>query len=387
MSVSNKKNQFWRNEQGKAQCAGDMCPVDCDAKCPLWLSTIALEKLQAGNLKESIDYFKKSLAVDPDIPETHNNMAMAYGFSDNHSEAYNHFKKALDLRPDYVKALSGIIVAEKNLGMYADALVHCDQYKALTGDNMDTMRSQIARLQGGSTISPEEAPQSEDNENASPEELGAELISESDYGSWELYRVGDHYQIWDCDEEEWARTPGGTLLTTSYEELAERILEDIDSFGPDYMGGDSVLPWHYTMVERFSKMDHAAVEKLLDDCFLKKTDWSLDANVSSESLRELFGMRPNKKKQIRDWLSSCTIMQMNAACCIGNSFHSLNMAYVLADYLEKYTGEELDEKMGVLADHIAAFTNDVPFEVMAILATFKLYYGIHLKENGPIINI
>lgn len=386
MLFSKKNKEFWRDKQGNARCAGDNCPVDCDSKCPLWLSTVALEKLQKGDPQGALDYFKRSLAIDSEIPETYNNMAMAYGFSNNHQEAYNAYKKALELRPGYTNALRGIVVAEKNLGLYDAAIAHCDEYKALTGDPLYQLRIDIERLRSTKAVKTDTSSGSGTGSfdpEKDPSSLDAEMVEES--GAWELYKIDSRLYFWDSDEEQWARTPGGVILSTAYEELASRILEDLDSFGPEYMGGDSVLPWHYTMVEHFSKMDHAAVEKMLDDSFLKKTDWSLDANVTAGNVRELFGMRDDKRRLIRDWLSKCTIMQMTAACCIGNSFHSLNIAYILAEYMEKYDENEMEGRMLLLANAVAQLTNDVPFDVIATMMVFKLYYGIHLKENGNII--
>ena len=147
-----KKNPFWRNKQGVADCPGDRCPKkDCDESCPIWLNTLGLQMLQMGQFERAIIYYKRSLSLDPAIPETYNNMGMAYGMSDNHQEAYKAFKKAVELKPEYGKAMRGLIVSEKNLGMYDEALAHCDKFAKLPDNDAVKLRNDIISLRDGLT--------------------------------------------------------------------------------------------------------------------------------------------------------------------------------------------------------------------------------------------
>lgn len=144
-----KPSVVWRNKQGEAECPGDLCPQECDERCPIWVNSIALQMLQMGRYDQAIELYQKSLAIDPNIPETYNNMAMAYGMSNNHREAYNSFKKAVELKPGYVKALRGLIVAEKNLGLFVDALTHCDEFNKLPGNDADELRRDVIAARDG----------------------------------------------------------------------------------------------------------------------------------------------------------------------------------------------------------------------------------------------
>ena len=94
------------------------------------------------------------------------------------------------------------------------------------------------------------------------------------------------------------------------------------------MTAESIIPWHFTMIDNFIKMEHEQVEQMLNECFMEKHDWTFDVD------EEVFGDSEERVEAIRTWLSKCTHMQMTAACCIGNAYHSINIAYVLAALLE-----------------------------------------------------
>lgn len=124
----------WRDKSGRIVCKGDACPADCDNSCPIWLNTMALQLLQCGNPDQAIVLLNAAIEIAPDFPDLYNNLGSAYGMSNQHQEAYRSFKKAYELKPQYMTALFGIIVSEKNLGMFDEAISHCKEYESLGGD-------------------------------------------------------------------------------------------------------------------------------------------------------------------------------------------------------------------------------------------------------------
>lgn len=124
----------WRNKNNSIYCPGDLCTSECDAKCPIWLNTKGLQLIGVGQLDEAIKMFNDALVLAPDFVDAYNNIGSAYGMKGCHKEAYRAFEKALVINPKYLKAFSGLIVSEKNLGMYEEALQHCDDFERLGGD-------------------------------------------------------------------------------------------------------------------------------------------------------------------------------------------------------------------------------------------------------------
>ncbi len=216
-----------------------------------------------------------------------------------------------------------------------------------------------------------------------------EVIKASQNNEYLLFKYNDRYYVADNtgDEQKVVSSPGGNLLGTSYLSLAERIFADIQKYGIQCMSPESILPWHYTMIDNFSRMDHSEVESMLDQCFLQCQDWTFDDNQDDDDWTVVFGEEDERKATIREWLSNCTHMQMTAACCIGNAYHSINIAFVLARLMENFDGNKLNQRFKSLAGLIANNSIYGPAEdIIGVFKTFELYYGIHLEEEGSIIH-
>jgi hypothetical protein len=137
------------------------------------------------------------------------------------------------------------------------------------------------------------------------------------------------------------------------------------------------------MVENFSKMEHKQVEDVLADSFVNRYDWTYTIDVKGTGWEEIWGVRGVREGEIMEWLSKITHMQMTAACCIGNAYHTLNIAYILATIMETCDGDEREVKFNKLADFVGE--NSEYYASVDDFKTFELYYGIHLKENGNVI--
>ena len=132
-----KKSVPWRDKNGNIMCPGDACPKECDKSCPIWLNTMGLKMLQLGEYDSAIRSFGDALSLASDFVDVQNNIGTAYGLNDQHQDALNAFKKALEMRPNYPKALSGLVVASKNLGKFEDATKYCNQLEMLGYDVSD----------------------------------------------------------------------------------------------------------------------------------------------------------------------------------------------------------------------------------------------------------
>ena len=211
---------------------------------------------------------------------------------------------------------------------------------------------------------------------------GYELVKRSPDGKWAvLKREGSYF--FEKQTEGLVKTPGGVILRTIYPNLADRILQDLTESGEMNFSADSILPWHYTMVENFSRMDHEDVERLLEQSFLLRYDWTFSVRTSGTKWAPFFGKQDKRLGQIKEWLSKCTHMQMTAACCIGNAYHSINMSFVLALLMETYSGEERESAFEELADFVSERSEY--YATVDDFKTFELYYGIHLEEYGPLL--
>ncbi len=137
---------FWRDKTGKIFCPGDDCKAKCDDRCPIWWNTRGVKYLTTRQPFPAISNLEKAVAIAPDFAEAYNNLGAAHGAVNHHQQAYEAYKKALSLKSPYPNALYGLIVSEKNLGMYQEALAHCDEYDNLPGCSSIDLRAEIANM-------------------------------------------------------------------------------------------------------------------------------------------------------------------------------------------------------------------------------------------------
>ena len=181
------------------------------------------------------------------------------------------------------------------------------------------------------------------------------------------------------------KTPGGNDVTTHYKLLADRILADLNRLGMSFRSIDSILAWHFTTIDNFAPMGHKRVERELIRSFLMTPDWTCRERHGSEWLKA-FGKWDTRALSIKEWFSKASIMQLTAACCIGNAYEGVNIAFAAAVIMEKFTGEERKTALEDLAELISDNTYYGPKEdIVKDFETFELYYGIDLDRNGPIL--
>lgn len=193
----------------------------------------------------------------------------------------------------------------------------------------------------------------------------------------------DRYVIF--KEDKYLTTPSGKKVTTLYKPLADRILHDLDLFGENYHSVESILSWHYTLIENFASQDRYIVSQYLYDSFLLQPDWTCSGGRTSEWYKQ-FGEWLDRQPFIAQWLDRMTHMQLTAACCVGKAYESLNVAFSLAVIMERFSGAEREDKFRSVAS-LLAMSNlyGTQEQILDVFKTFELYYGIHLEEDGPIL--
>ena len=195
---------------------------------------------------------------------------------------------------------------------------------------------------------------------------------------------GDRYFVYEDDHV--LITPAGNKVGTLYKPLADRIILDLNLYGMDYQSSSSILAWHFTMIDNFAPMGHKRVEQIMGNSFLTHVDWTCSERHGAR-WDKIFGSWTERQKYLERWLSKATLMQMTAACCIGNAYESLNLALALALVLERFEDDARDEKLREIAQLIAdTFQFGFYDDIYNDFKTFELYYGIHLAENGKILD-
>ena len=192
-----------------------------------------------------------------------------------------------------------------------------------------------------------------------------------------------YYVIYNGEER--LKTPAGLPVYTRYRQLAERIVDDLGIFGYNYHSSSSILSWHFTCIDNFSRMGHDNVVNALLQSFFRSPDWTCE-EMQGEAWSEVFGDWEERTEPILQWMQKATVMQLTAACCIANAYESINLPFVLAYILENYSGEERKNKLDFVAEMVASTRHYGTFtDIKRDFETFEFYYGIHLEEEGRAI--
>ncbi len=88
---------------------------------------IAIEAIQTGDYPEAIRELKKSLAVNPDYPDIHNYLGIAYGNSGMVDDSIEEFETALKINPYYMKARLNLALALYDQGRFVEAESHIER--------------------------------------------------------------------------------------------------------------------------------------------------------------------------------------------------------------------------------------------------------------------
>jgi tetratricopeptide (TPR) repeat protein len=96
---------------------------------------VAVQAIQNGDYAEAIRELKKSISVNPDYPDLHNFLGIAYGNSGMSDDAIEEFETALKINPFYLKARLNLALALYDLGRFQEAHEHIDRVLSVQPDN------------------------------------------------------------------------------------------------------------------------------------------------------------------------------------------------------------------------------------------------------------
>lgn len=374
--MSEREIHHWK-KNGKIECPGDSCPHECNDFCPIWLHTKAAHLIEQDKYADAILLYLEATRLEPEFYEAWNNLGGCYGAQGNYSKAYDCYLRAHQFDRKRTAPLFGLCMASRDLGKYEKCLDWCERYKKVSDDGRVDEIYETAKKHLDAINKANEKP------HAANKEEKAEFVRFSGNKKWAVIKFQDKYWFTEIanGKNKIFLTPGGVPISADSLELANIIICDLEKYGSFYRGPESIIPWHYTFVEYFSNMDHTEIEAELEKSFLNKSDWTYVVK------RSIFGEEKSRKKDIKKWLTNCTKLQLTAACCIGNGYHSLNLAYILAGLMENFSGTEREVqiiKLAYLVESSGMFGSKD--EIMTSFNNFETYYGSDLSANEKIVH-
>ena len=141
------------------------------------------------------------------------------------------------------------------------------------------------------------------------------------------------------------------------------------------------------MIDSFSTKSRKEIVDMLNSLNWEKS-WSLQRCPTANphiwmKWVTFFGESQIKINLIRQWLGNLTHMQLVASTCIYNAFMDFNVAYYMACVVEVIPTKDHLKAIREFYDLYAMFDPSFDFKTFwKIFDCFRLYYGIHFKEDG-----
>ena len=156
------------------------------------------------------------------------------------------------------------------------------------------------------------------------------LLDRSPSGRWALGLMDGQYLFMQQGQSglRALQIPSGYPLFVTDLGLARRLLADLEQYGPDCRGAQSLLPWQLTYQERFILARQEVLVRVLQDSFLSGPDGFSLRFAGHPELGKVFGPDAQRREAIGRWLAGRSVHELAADCCLGNAFGSLNPAYV-----------------------------------------------------------
>lgn len=205
-------------------------------------------------------------------------------------------------------------------------------------------------------------------------------------GEYLIVKKNKWYVVFKGDEI--LKTPAGKIAITLYLPVAELLLRDWKEQGyGSYTSPTSLLSFHFTMMDHFAKMPKQDILDMLNSMNWEKS-WTLKGCPSGNpdllmKWMAYFGGGELRIEQIRQWLQNQTIMQLAASVCIYNAFMDFNVPFCWAYFIECVSKEEHKIAIDDFYDFYCHFDNEFDYaSFYTIFERFRLYYGIHFKEDG-----
>ena len=356
------QQKYWLAENGEVRCLDDCCPQECDMGCPIYLQTMAVPYLQNGHFEEAAKYLKDAVRIEPTFAEAWNNLAACYGQMGNHQQAFDCYSKSFDLL-EKPNPLFGMAVAMKNLGKFTNAMQYVSMYEKRYGadERISSLSTEI----------------SEKQENKGKSKF-VKRSQNKKYGLWE---ADGRYLFCSSDENkpEVFVVPDNRPITTTYRELADVMLEDLDVFGPQSEDLQSIAKWQLDLLKDYIRYKTPEFADIVKKECLNGPDWT--ESIGKQDAWTLFFRHTLMDRAgIVAWIDKCTHMQLNAILHVYRALKSVRIALSIARVMECMAAED-DEKLDIVAKWIVDNSEYLEFYVQKILNNFKLYYGLQLEGH------
>lgn len=144
-------------------------------------------------------------------------------------------------------------------------------------------------------------------------------------------------------------TPMMRPVRTVFRPLADRLLEDLATYGEDPSNLMSLVAFQYAMTDFFSVMPREELEHSIAIGLDGENDWTFNCpTIAPEPLAhwtKLFGTHAENAVCGKEWLASLTPSQLCAVYMLGRALRSVNIPYIVATTLNPHDVKSYAEEV------------------------------------------
>ncbi len=174
-------------------------------------------------------------------------------------------------------------------------------------------------------------------------------------------------------------TPMGTPVETASDELATRLVRDLNTYGEDPSSAASLVTFHYSLLDFFMKTPRAQLEANVALGLRPQHDWTMECPTATpEPMMRWWGLFGEPTVQMKNgttWLSSLSAGQLCAVCVLGRAVESVNIPFILATKVRREDLERFAEAVGEFYTYLDAEMLERYFD------NFLFYFGCFSKPK------
>lgn len=216
-----------------------------------------------------------------------------------------------------------------------------------------------------------------------------ELKKVAEEGDFCVVKSDNRYGVF-CGEK-MLKTPKGKTARTLYLPIAKRMMKDWKDLGYEsYNSPTSILNYHFYVTDELPGYAEHSKEIIdfVNGLQWYNRDWTLQpCRVGNPEIMmhwmNMFGCGEERVKKIAAWICYATNMQLAAMICVYKYFQSMNIAYLMAIVVEHVPRVNHRKAIRDIFNFYSNFDQSCSYtEFWKIFDCFRLYYGIHFKEEG-----
>lgn len=203
-------------------------------------------------------------------------------------------------------------------------------------------------------------------------------------GDYSVIKNGKWYEVYHNDQV--LKTPEDHVAHTLYLPIAEQLLIDWRDQGYDsHERATSLLAFHFITADIYGDEPRYLIYETFNSIKWEQRPPFVGNSSSYGIPDDMWNMFLTTKWQVRKWFSNLSIMQMSAVACVHDALNDMNIPFQMSLIVKNKPEKDHYNVVQLLHKYYSYTNHDHSLEdFWTIFQRFRLYYGIHVKEENEL---